>query len=71
MYDDVAKGITEVATNLTALVVKGKVSGVTTRIKTIKLGKNVEVIKNKYAEIINELLSEREEAIRIAQVYKN
>ena len=31
----------------------------------------MEIIKNKYEEIINELLSEREEAVRIAQVYKN
>src|SRR6185369_17949953 len=40
-------------------------------IKAIKLEKNVETVKNQYDEIINELLSEREEAVRIAQVYKS
>lgn len=41
------------------------------KIKAIKMEKDVEIIKNKYDEIINELLSEREEAIRIAQIYKS
>ena len=63
--------IAELATNLTALAVKGTVSTISTKIKTIKLEKNVEIVKNQYDEIINELLSEREEAVRIAQVYKS
>ncbi len=63
--------LTEIGTNLTNLAVKGTVSAVSNKIKAIKLEKDAETIKNKYDEIINELLSEREEAIRIAQVYKS
>jgi hypothetical protein len=33
--------------------------------------KDAEVIKTKYDEIVNEILAEREEAIRIAQSYKS
>lgn len=63
--------LTEMGTNLTSLALKGTVTTVSTKIKAIKMEKDAEVVKNKYEEIINELLSEREEAIRIAQVYKN
>jgi hypothetical protein len=71
MDDIVAKNLAELAANLTALAVKGTVSSVNTKIKSIKLEKNLEEVKNKYDEIVNELLSEREEAVRIAQVYKS
>lgn len=68
---DMMSVLTEIGTNLTTLAVKGTVTAVNTKIKAIKMEKDTEVIKNKYDEIINELLSEREEAIRIAQVYKS
>ncbi|MCQ1530065.1 hypothetical protein [Lutispora saccharofermentans] len=64
------KVLAEMGANLTNLAVKGTVSAVSNKIKSIKMEKDVEIIKNKYDEIINELLSEREEAVRIAQVYK-
>lgn len=38
--------------------------------KSIKDEKNLEKARNTYEEIVSELLSEREEAIRIAQAYK-
>lgn len=69
--NNMATVLSEMGTNLTALAVKGTVSAVGTKIKAIKLEKDAETIRNRYEEIINELLSEREEAIRIAQVYKN
>jgi len=71
MDNTIMASLTEMGTNLTTLAVKGTVSAISTKIKAIKLEKDTEVIKNKYDEIINELLSEREEAIRIAQVYKS
>ncbi len=71
MDDVVAKNLADLAASLTVLAVKGTVSSVNTKIKSIKLEKNVEEVKNKYDEIVNELLSEREEAVRIAQVYKS
>lgn len=57
--------------NLTELAVKGTVGKVNAKISAVKAEKNLETVKNKYDEIINEILSEREEAIRIAQTYKN
>lgn len=58
--------LSDLASSLTSLVVKGTASAVSTKIKAIKLEKNVDAIKNGYDEIVNELISEREEAIRIA-----
>ena len=70
MDEITVKVLAEMGANLTSLAVKGTVTAVGNKIKTIKMEKDVETIKNKYDEIINELLSEREEAIRIAQIYK-
>lgn len=57
--------------NLAELAVKGTVGKVSAKIASVKEEKNLETVKNKYDEIVNEILSEREEAIRIAQTYKN
>ena len=58
-------------TSLTELAVKGTVTAVSNKIKAIKEEKNVEKIRNTYDAIINELLNQREEAVRIAQAYKS
>lgn len=58
-------------TSLTELAVKGTVTAVSNKIKAIKEEKNIEKIRNTYDAIINELLNEREEAVRIAQAYKS
>lgn len=58
-------------TALAELAVKGTVTAVSSKIKAIKEEKNVEKVRNTYDEIINELLNEREEAVRIAQAYKS
>lgn len=55
---------------LTEMAVKGTATKVSNKIKAIKEEKSVEKIRNTYDEIINELLNEREEAVRIAQAYK-
>ena len=52
------------------MAVKGTATKVSNKIRAIKEEKNVEKIRNTYDEIINELLNEREEAVRIAQAYK-
>jgi len=56
---------------LAQLAVKGTATAVSSKIRAIKEEKNVERIRNTYDEIISELLSEREEAVRIAQAYKS
>ncbi|GBF35013.1 hypothetical protein DCCM_4134 [Desulfocucumis palustris] len=61
----------EMGKSLTTLAVKGTVSAVNTKVKAIKEEKNAEKIRATYDEIINELISEREEAVRIAQAYKS
>ena len=66
-----SKALAELGVSLTSMAAKGAASLVYTKIKASKNEKNIEAIRNNYEEIINELLSEREEAIRIAQAYKS
>lgn len=61
----------ELAKSLSILSAKGTVTATEAKIKVIQVEKDIEKIKNQYDEIINELIAERAEAIRIAQVYKN
>ena len=58
-------------TTLAELAVKGTATAVSSKIRAIKEEKNIDKIRNTYDEIINELLNEREEAVRIAQAYKS
>lgn len=59
------------ASSLAELVIKDSVTAIATKIKTLKEEKDNEKIKNAYEAIINELIADREEAIRIAQCYKS
>lgn len=63
--------LTNMGANLTQLAVKGTVTAIQGKIESVKKEKNIDTIRNTYDEIVNQLLSEREEAIRIAQVYKD
>ena len=63
--------LVEMGVSLTELAIKGTATAVTNKIKTIKDEKNTEKLRNTYDEIVNELLSERDEAVRIAQAYKS
>ena len=62
--------LADMGVSLTTLAVKGTATAINTKIKSIKDEKNLEKVRNTYEEIVSELLSEREEAIRIAQAYK-
>lgn len=57
--------------SLTELAVKGTATVISSKIKAIKDERNVDKVRTTYNEIINELIDEREEAVRIAQVYKS
>ena len=70
MNDMYTKELLGLGVTLTELAVKGTATVVSNKIKEIKDEKNAEKIRNTYDEIINEILSEREEAVRIAQEYK-
>ena len=52
--------------SLTELAVKGTATAISNKIKTVKDEKNAEKLRATYDEIVNELLNEREEAVRIA-----
>ena len=61
----------EMGVSLTELAIKGTATAITNKIKTVKDEKNAEKLRSTYDEIVNELLSERDEAVRIAQAYKS
>ena len=67
--------ITESAVNLgvelTKLAVKGTASAVARKVSAIKSEKNADTLRTTYDEIVNELIQERDEAVRIAQSYKS
>jgi hypothetical protein len=67
--------ITESAINLgvelAKLAVKGTASAVAKKVAVLKSEKNAENLRNIYDEIVNELIQERDEAVRIAQSYKS
>lgn len=62
--------LTNIGVKLTELAVKGTATAINGKIESIKTEKNADRIRTTYDEIVNQLLSEREEAIRIAQIYK-
>ena len=62
--------MTEMGVSLTELVAKGTASAVTKKVRAIKDVKDAERIRTTYDSILNEVLQEREEAVRIAQAYK-
>ena len=58
-------------TELTKLAIKGTATAVTKKVTAIKNERNIKIIRKVYDEIINELIQERDEAVRIAQSYKS
>lgn len=71
MTDVYTTELVALGANLAQMAVKGTATAVSAKIRAIKDEKNAEKIRNTYDEIVNELLSEREEAVRIAQAYKS
>lgn len=71
MDDIYTQPLVEMGVSLTELAVKGTVSAVSKKIRAAKEIKEVEKLRSTYDEIINEILLEREEAVRIAQAYKS
>lgn len=62
--------IVEMGVSLTELAVKGTASAINKKIRAVKDIKDAEKLRITYDALINEVLSEREEAVRIAQAYK-
>ena len=55
---------------LAELAVKGTASTVSKKIRAIKDVKDAEKLRTTYVSIVNEVIQEREDAVRIAQAYK-
>lgn len=71
MEPEYISGIVALSASLSELAVKGTATAISNRVKAVKTEKDAAVIRATYDEIINELLNEREEAVRIAQAYKS
>ena len=55
---------------LAELADKGTASTVSKKIRAIKDVKDVEKLRTTYDSIVNEIIQEREDAVRISQAYK-
>ena len=67
MEDLYVKTISDMGVSLAELAVKGTASAVNKKIKAAKEIKEIEKLRTTYDELINEILNEREEAVRLAQ----
>lgn len=70
MEQYISEALVKAGIDLATLTFKGTTTLVNSKIQSLKDERNAEKLRNTYDEIINELLSEREQAIRIAQAYK-
>lgn len=69
--DESMQPLVEMGVSLTELAVKGTASAVTKKIRAVKDIKDAEKLRTTYDALINEVLQELEEAVRIAQAYKS
>lgn len=67
---EVGTAVVQLGISLSELALKGTASSIHTKIETIKTLKEIDKVRNAYDEIISQLLEEREEAVRIAQTYR-
>lgn len=70
MEDIYATKIVDMGTSLAELAIKGTASAINKKIRAIKDVKDSEKLRVTYDALINEVLQEREEAVRIVQAYK-
>lgn len=64
------QALVDLGSSLAVLAAKGTASAVATKVKAIKGDKDTASVRAAYDELVNELLEERSEALRIAQAYK-
>ena len=66
IMDNLSTAMVDLAVQLSTLAVKGTATAVTNKVKAAKEIKDNEKLRNVYDEMVNELLNERDEAVRIA-----
>lgn len=71
MEENYVQPLVDMGIKLTELAVKGTASAIDKKIRAAKDIKDAEKLRVTYDELINEVLQEREEAVRIAQAYKS
>lgn len=64
------QALVDLGSSLAVLAAKGTASAVATKVKAIKGDKDAASVRAAYDELVDELLEERSEALRIAQAYK-
>ena len=67
---NIGASMVNLASALSSLVLKGTATAIHGKIESIKNEKDINIVRNTYNEIVNQLLEEREDAVRIAQTYK-
>nr|WP_100206646.1 hypothetical protein [Streptococcus sobrinus] len=67
---NVTEALAKAGVDLATLAVKGTATMVTSKIQSVKDVKDAAILRSTYDDLISELLAEREQAIRIAQSYK-
>lgn len=70
MNTTIPEPLIEMGASLTELAVKGTASIISKKIQAAKSIKDTETLRTLYDGLMNEVLQEREEAVRIAQAYK-
>lgn len=70
MGPEMSSTLVQMACSLTTLIAKETATAVHAKVKSVQNEKNASTIRATYDEVVNQLLSEREEAIRIAQAYR-
>lgn len=66
----IGAAIVNLGSALSTLALKGTATAIHGKIEAIKKEANADTVRTAYNEIVNQLLEEREEAVRIAQTYK-
>lgn len=69
--DETTAILVQMSEALLSLVAKQTVGAVTTKIRALKNEKDLEKVRRTYDEIVNDLIADQQEAIRIAQTYKS
>lgn len=70
MDTEILNTAVELGSSLATLAAKGTASAIAKKVKAFKDIKDAEKLRTTYDELLNEVLLEREEAVRIAQAYK-
>ena len=70
MGPEMPNTLAQMASSLTMLAAKGAATAVYSKVQSVRSEKKADVIRATYDEVVDQLLDERGEAIRIAQAYR-